>query len=185
MAEVLHTKETLLLLIQYVYELFAFCTSTIAYDSSGLIHHGRNLDFPFPQMMREAAYEAHFIKDKRILYKAVMFGGTNGVSVGQRNGYTISINQRMPSKRTSKTSQFMNMANMFMSNNKPALVIREALENCTNYECAYNVLATSPQIAPSYYAISGNETYQGAIITRDRFSVAHIDTLSKERWYIN
>lgn len=82
MAEAIEGKETLVLLIQYVYELSAFCTSTIAYDSTGLIHHGRNLDYPFPQLMRNLAYEAHFIKDKRILYKAVMFGVTNGVSVG-------------------------------------------------------------------------------------------------------
>ena len=81
----------------------AFCTSTVAYDSNGLIHHGRNLDYPFPDLMRKVAFEAHFKKNKRTLFKGVMFGMTNGVSVGQGSGFTISINLREPSRRTKKS----------------------------------------------------------------------------------
>jgi len=46
------------------------------------------------------------------------------------------------------------------------------------------MLSTTPQIAPSYYAVAGNETYQGAIITRDRMGPAHIEMLSKSNWYV-
>jgi hypothetical protein len=119
-----------------------------------------------------------------MLYKAVMFAMTNGVSSAQRGGFTISINLRLPSHMTDKGQYYTNLAHMFFHNNRPLVVIRETLENCTDYECAFNVLSTTHQIAPSYYCLSGNETYQGVIIARDRFSVAHVDFLSKERWYV-
>lgn len=184
MAESISSNPKTMLLMQYIYELSAFCTSTIAYDSNGIIHHGRNLDFIFSNITRNVTYEAHFKKDKKLLYKAVMLAGTNGVTTGQRETFTISINERKPSIRTDFKILAVNMANMLLGNNRPFMVIRETLENCTNYESAYNKLATTPQIAPSYYALSGNETYQGTIISRDRFGVAHVEHLSRENWYI-
>jgi hypothetical protein len=53
--------------------------STIAYDSNGLIHHARNMDYLFPDVMRALLYEAHFKKDKRTVFKAPMFAMTDGV----------------------------------------------------------------------------------------------------------
>ena len=75
MAEAIGCGERFLLIMQYIYELSAFCTSTVAYDSSGMIHHARNLDFLFAEDMRNITYEAHFKKNKKLLFKAVLFGG--------------------------------------------------------------------------------------------------------------
>lgn len=133
MAHAIGAKESRLLLIQYVYELFAFCTSTVAYDASGLIHHGRNLDFAFAESMRSAIYEAHFMKNRKTVFKAVMVGLTNGVTSGQGSGFTISLNQRFPSHKKNQKEKWANIANMYTNGNKPTLIIRKALENCTDY----------------------------------------------------
>jgi len=63
-------------------------------------------------------------------------------------------------------------------------VIRDTFQSCNTYDCAFNKLSTTPQIAPSYYAIAGTQKNEGAIITRDRFGAAHIDLLTKDNWYV-
>ena len=173
-----------LLMAQYVYEFSAFCTSVIAYDKDGMIIHNRNLDFAFAPTMRNMTYEAHFMKGGKLLYKAAMFAGINGVMTGHREGFSISLNERKPSWRSNYTDLIINIGNIFLGYPQVSHVIRDTLENCENYACAFNKLASTPQIAPSYYAVSGVDTYQGAIISRDRFGPAHIEILSKDQWYI-
>lgn len=71
-----------------------------------------------------------------------------------------------------------------MSYNQPAWTIRETLETCADYQCAFNKLSTDTLIAPGYLVVAGVKGDEGAIITRDRFGVANITTLSDERWYL-
>lgn len=46
---------------------------------------------------------------------------------------------------------------------------------CDTYDCAYNSLSTTPIIAPAYFIIAGTKGNEGAVITRDRFYVAHLE----------
>lgn len=173
-----------LLMTQYVYEFSAFCTSVIGYDINGTIIHSRNLDFPFAEKMRRITYEGVYLKDGKELFRAVMFAGINGVMTGHRAGFSISLNERRPSASSGPGGFLLNIANIFLGYPQVQHVIRQTLEECESYTCAFNKLSTTRQIAPSYYALSGNETYEGAIITRDRMGPAHIDMLSSERWYV-
>jgi N-acylethanolamine-hydrolysing acid amidase len=173
-----------LLVAQYAYEFSAFCTSVIAHDSTGKIIHSRNLDFAFAGPMRNITYEGIFMRNDQELYRAVMFAGLNGVLTGHRQGFSISLNERKPSFRSNPWDLLLNIANIFFGFPQVTHVIRDTLQECSNYACAFNRLATTSQIAPSYYAVSGTGNYEGAIISRDRYGVAHIDMLSDENWYV-
>lgn len=167
-----------LMVAQYAYEFSAFCTSVIAHDSNGMIIHSRNLDFAFADPMRNITYEGIFTRGDKELYRAIMFAGLNGVMTGHRDGFSISLNERKPSWRSNPWDLLLNIANIFLGYPQVSHVIRDTLQECSDYACAFNKLATTSQIAPSYYAVSGTGNYEGAIISRDRYSVAHIDMLS-------
>jgi hypothetical protein len=173
-----------LMVAQYAYEFSAFCTSVIAHDPNGQIIHSRNLDFAFADAMRNITYEAVFTRNETEVFRATMFAGLNGVMTGHREGFSISLNERKPSFRTNPWDLLLNIANIFLGFPQISHVIRDTLQECSTYSCAFNKLATTSQIAPSYYAVSGISNYEGAIISRDRYGVAHIDMLSEENWYV-
>lgn len=82
MAHALGVNRRILLLTEFAYDFSAFCTSVIAYDKEGKLYHARNLDFIFSDYMRNITYEAHFIRNERVHFKAIMFAGLNGVFTG-------------------------------------------------------------------------------------------------------
>ena len=185
MAETIGVETNALLVAQYINELSAFCTSVIAYDANGTVIHGRNMDFLFEATMRNITYQGEFQRNGKYLYTAVMYAGLNGVTTGWREGFSISINNRRPSNRTSPIDLMENISLIFGGFKQNLKIIRDTLEACETYDCAYKMLTSEYQIAPSYYALAGNSTYQGAIITRDRLGPAHIDSLSKDNWYVS
>jgi N-acylethanolamine-hydrolysing acid amidase len=101
MAKYMNMNVNLLLIIQFVYDLSSFCTSIIvAEPETGDVIHLRNLDFANPAMMRNITYEGWFYRDNKLLYRATMFAGMNGVMTGERpNAFSISLNSRNPSYR--------------------------------------------------------------------------------------
>ena len=184
MAQAIGVSTNSLLLAQYINEFSAFCTSVVAYNADNTVFHGRNMDFLFETTMRNITYQGEFYRNGSYLFTAVMYSGLNGVHTGWRNGWSVSINNRRPSFRTNPIYLLENIGMILLGYTQNMKLIRDTLQTCDDYSCALDKLSTTPQIAPSYYAVAGNETYQGAIITRDRFGPAHIDLLSKENWYI-
>lgn len=43
-----------------------FCTSIIAQDSAGNIYHGRNLDYPFGDILRQVTIDVDFLKNGKV-----------------------------------------------------------------------------------------------------------------------
>lgn len=86
-------------LINYIYEFEAFCTSIIVKNSNGTIIHGRNLDFGFSEALRNTTYIANFYKNDEHIFDAVMFAGYIGIMTAEKAGaYSLSINLRQPIK---------------------------------------------------------------------------------------
>jgi N-acylethanolamine-hydrolysing acid amidase len=110
----------LVLLIQFVYDFSSFCTSIVAAEAgTGNVIHARNLDFLNPEIMRNITYEAHFYKNEKLLYRATMFSGLNGVMTGERpNGFSISLNSRNPSYRTDFIVLAINLVSYLSSSYK-------------------------------------------------------------------
>jgi hypothetical protein len=93
MAKYMNINTNLLLVIQFVHDLSSFCTSiVVAEPGTGNVIHARNLDFLNPAIMRNITYEGWFYRNGKLLYRATMFAGMNGVTTGERpNAFSISL----------------------------------------------------------------------------------------------
>ena len=93
MAEIGGVDVHLAVMMNYVFEFESYCTSIVAKLQNGTIIHERNLDFDFPEAMRNITYLAKFYRGDRYLFDATMFGGIIGVYTGYKEGaFTISLN---------------------------------------------------------------------------------------------
>ncbi|KAI4025800.1 N-acylethanolamine acid amidase [Homo sapiens] len=54
------------LLVNLAYESSVFCTSIVAQDSRGHIYHGRNLDYPFGNVLRKLTVDVQFLKNGQV-----------------------------------------------------------------------------------------------------------------------
>lgn len=59
-SDILGLDKDLVLMGNFIYEFSSFCTSLIVKMSNGTIFHERNLDFTFPDQMRNITYIAKF-----------------------------------------------------------------------------------------------------------------------------
>jgi N-acylethanolamine-hydrolysing acid amidase len=185
MAKLANVNPSLALLANYVYEFESFCTSIITRLQNGTILHMRNLDFDFPDRMRDVTYIAKFYDGDTYLYEGVMFGGLVAMQTGSRPGhYSVTLNQRTPSDGSSVVDILENISLLLMSYNQACWSIRDTLYACSNFTCAVDRLTHETHIAPSYIIIAGTQANEGVVITRDRFGPANIRSLSDEQWYL-
>jgi hypothetical protein len=92
-AEALGVPTSRIVLVNYVYEYVAYCTSIIAKQKEGTIMHMRILDFGFPELMKVETYIGEFYKGGEKLYSAVLFGGTPTFLTGYKQGaFSITLN---------------------------------------------------------------------------------------------
>ena len=125
--------------MQYIYEFSAFCTSSVVKLQNGTIAHDRNLDFAFAPPMRNITFEARFYRGDQLIYIAPMFAGYNGILTGMRPGaFSISINERTPTGHSNLLKWFLNVGLLIQGYAKSSQLIRDTLETCTNYDCAFN-----------------------------------------------
>jgi len=94
-SEVVEVDIDQVLLLNYLYELQAFCTSIVAKAADGTLMHGRNLDFSFADQMRDLTYVANWYKGGEHIFDSVMFAGDIGVYTGIKKGaFSVSENDR-------------------------------------------------------------------------------------------
>lgn len=186
MAAALDLDTNALMFMQYVNEFSAFCTSSVVRQADGTIIHDRNMDFAFPPLMRAITYEGRFYKGDQYQFEAVMFAGTNGVFTGMKSGaFSISLNNRKPSFRTDLFGLLGNIAALFTGSQQVSKLIRDTLIECGDYNCAFNRLSSVGIICPGYLIIAGTKGNEGAVITRDRDGIAHLDQLTDENWFVS
>jgi hypothetical protein len=95
-ATILEYDSTEVFMLNYAFELYkALCTSILARQPDGTVLHGRNMDFAFPDAMRNASYIAKFYRGGEYLFDAVMNAGYVGVVSAYREGsYSFTMNAR-------------------------------------------------------------------------------------------
>jgi len=92
-AEALGIPTSRVIVMNYVYEFVAYCTSIIAKETDGTIMHMRILDFGFPELQKAQTYIGEFYKGGKKLYSAVLFGGTPIFQTGYKEGaFSITLN---------------------------------------------------------------------------------------------
>mmetsp|Transcript_4953 Transcript_4953/g.7413 ORF Transcript_4953/g.7413 Transcript_4953/m.7413 type:complete len:401 (+) Transcript_4953:25-1227(+) len=171
-------------MVNCLYELEGWCTSIIAKQTNGTILHSRNLDFHI-QQMRDNTYRARFTKGGNYLYDAVMFAGNVGVYTGMKEGaFSISQNTRAPNKHY--VGVIENLIMLFTGFREQSWIIRDSLESCGDWDCAYDKLRNEPFNALGYIILAGVKDDEGVVISRKRFGPAHEDFLNTTNgtWYV-
>jgi hypothetical protein len=79
-------------ILNFMYELNAHCTSIVARTESGKMIHGRNLDYSYGAIFKDLTAEIEFIRDGKVLYTTVATVGGLGAVTGMRVGaWSVSI----------------------------------------------------------------------------------------------
>ena len=160
------------------------CTSIVAQTLNGSIYHGRNLDYDFPDLLRDMTVIIDFQQDGQTVYTGTTFAGMVGLLTGQKpQAYTISVDER------DTGSWWMNAFEALLAGTHgiTILLVRDTIsDKKMDFESAVNSLATKRLIAPSYIIVGGMKSGEGAVITRDRASAKDLWRLDPDngRWYL-
>ncbi|XP_034554313.1 N-acylethanolamine-hydrolyzing acid amidase-like [Notolabrus celidotus] len=171
------------IILNFAYEVSAFCTSIIAQDKKGHLYHGRNLDYPHP-ILRNLTINVVFLKNGEVAYRGTSFAGYVGLWTGQSpNKFTVSGDQRGSEHWW---NWWKNVVSAFIFRRSPvSWLVRETLEKADNFQDAVIRLSKIPIITGVYYIVGGTQAGEGAVITRDRTGPADIwplDPVNGE-WY--
>ncbi|XP_058523186.1 N-acylethanolamine-hydrolyzing acid amidase [Ochotona princeps] len=152
------------LLVNLAYEYSAFCTSIVAQDSRGHIYHGRNLDYPFGNVLRKLTVDVQFLKNGQVAIRGTTFVGYVGLWTGQSpHKFTVSGDER------DRGWWWENLvAALFLRHSPISWLLRTTLSEAENFEAAVYRLAKTPLIADVYYIVGGTSPREGVVITRNR-----------------
>ncbi|XP_013371705.1 PREDICTED: N-acylethanolamine-hydrolyzing acid amidase isoform X2 [Chinchilla lanigera] len=158
------------LLVNLAYESSAFCTSVVAQDTRGRIYHGRNLDYPFGDLLRKLTVDVQFVKNGQVAFTGTTFIGYVGLWTGQSpRKFTVSGDER------DKGWWWENaIGALFRGHALVSWLIRTTLSESEDFEASVYKLAKTPLIADVYYIVGGTAPGEGVVITRDRGGPADI-----------
>ncbi|XP_067093647.1 N-acylethanolamine-hydrolyzing acid amidase-like [Osmerus mordax] len=172
-----------IIILNFAYEISAFCTSIVAQDTSGHVYHGRNLDYPH-DVLRNLTINIIFLKNGEVAYRGTSFAGYVGLWTGQSpNKFTVSGDQR---GKEHWWEWWKNMVSAFLLKRSPvSWLVRETLEEATDFQDAVMRMSKIPIITGVYYIVAGVRGGEGVVITRDRQGPADIWPLDplNGRWY--
>ena len=160
------------------------CTSIVAQTVNGTIYHGRNLDYDFPDLLRDLTIIVDFQQGGQTMYTGTTFAGLIGLATAQKpHTYTISVNER------NTGTWWMNAFEALIAGTHGItfLLVRDVASNKEmDFESAINSLANSRVIAPSYIIVGGAKPGEGVVITRDRTASKDLWRMDPEndRWYL-
>ncbi|KAL7836680.1 hypothetical protein AOLI_G00279640 [Acnodon oligacanthus] len=170
-----------IVLLNFAYEVSAFCTSIVAQNTKGNIYHGRNLDYPH-DILKNITIDILFIKNGQVAYTGTSFAGYVGLWTGQSaKKFTVSGDQR------DKGYWWENVISAFLLKSSPvSWLVRETLAEATDFQDAVMRLAKVPIITDVYYIVGGVQPNEGVVITRDRSRPADIWPLdwNMGQWYL-
>ena len=94
-AEELDVSTHEVMMMNYLYELDAWCTSLVARMSNGTLMMARNLDFYFPDEMRKILYIGRFYRGDVFAFEATMFAGMVDVYTAIKpKAFALTVNER-------------------------------------------------------------------------------------------
>ncbi|XP_071541324.1 acid ceramidase-like [Panulirus ornatus] len=183
------------------YEVFTFCTSIIAQDTSGNIYHGRNLDFGLfmgwdpkkhswrvAELLKPLIVHLGWIKGGKLVYESVNYAGYVGILTAvKKNQFTFSLDERF-----GLNGGYIGILEwvLFKDHKQKwvSFLTREVMENAKTYEEAKHMFSHTRLLAPVYFILGGAKKGEGSIITRWRDNF-HINDLQEhmsgsESWFL-
>ncbi|XP_020791545.1 N-acylethanolamine-hydrolyzing acid amidase [Boleophthalmus pectinirostris] len=160
------------IILNFAYEVSAFCTSIVTQDQNGNVYHGRNLDYPHP-VLRNLTINVNFFKKGKVAYQGTSFAGYVGLWTGQSpNKFSVSGDQRGSEHWW---NWWKNWVSAFLFRRSPvSWLMRETLENAEDFLDAVSRLSKVPIITGVYYIVGGVQAGEGMVITRDRTGPADL-----------
>lgn len=160
------------------------CTSIVAQTLNGTIYHGRNLDYNFPDLLRDMTVIVDFQQGGQTVYTGTTFAGLVGLATAQKpHAYTISVNER------DAGTWWMNAFEALVAGTHGItfLLVRDTVtDKEMDFDSAVNSLANSQLIAPSYIIVGGTKPGEGVVITRDRTAAKDLWRMDPDNghWYL-
>ncbi|KAK3098609.1 hypothetical protein FSP39_021198 [Pinctada imbricata] len=165
-----------------LYDVTAFCTSIVMQDSKGVIWHARNLDYSYTDMLRNITVQVDFIQNNKTVYSGVTYAGYVGLLTGMRpKAFTITIDER------DQGAWWENFLIGIIDRKAEPIgfLIRDVLANETTFESAVKRLSFTTTEASAYFIVGGVGKDEGVVITKGR--IAPVDTWQLDtangRWY--
>ena len=159
--------------------------------------------------MSQLVYKARFERDGVYQFDAVMFHGTVGVFTGFKDGaFSVSSNSRLLYAESDWTADQLafrrfiamfnaqyakyiagvleNLGNLLIGRRSHTWLMRETLEQCSDYECAKKQLSMTHICSLVYYIVAGVNPNEGVSITRGRTGPEYFEFLDADngQWYI-
>lgn len=183
-------------LFNVFYEFFSLCTSILAVDENGTVHHARNLDFGLflgwnpatvnwltTEHLKPLTIKIIFVKGKNRLFEAINFAGYIGILTGVKKGaFSISVDERFR-----LDGGYVGVAEWILGRRSQqwmGLLTREVMEKASTYKDAQKKLAKSSLIAPVYFILGGSHPKEGCIITRGRSNFDIISLEQSDSWFL-
>jgi acid ceramidase len=157
------------------------CTSVVVQDKLNQIFLARNLDFFTYFVLTHVAFEAEYYKNGNLLYRGTEVMGFRGAVNAVKPGkFTVSLNLRYGD------SKLKSLYKVFNGYPTPNFLLMKVMERANSYDEALQILSETSLSAPVYYTISGLNSNEGSIITRNRDGVYSIDSLNvdKGKWFL-
>lgn len=173
LCRLLQTSCDLLLLLQFMYEFGATCTSIIFSNAQKENIHFRTLDWSIP-VLRDCTVCLDVFSQGTLLYSNLTFLGYIGLYTGQKpNVFSLSLNYRSlhhDHKHSLVSSVILVIKNLlrpFRNYELNGLCLRQAVEQCMSYEEIVQRLKVVPLSAACYLMVCGAQPDQGIRIVRD------------------
>lgn len=169
--------------VNFMYEIFASCTSIITQDNEGNILHGRNLDYGFKDQFVNLMTRLEFYENGEFLFEGDGIAGYVGIITGlKKNSFTVSINERFSTNYLDTLYQII-----FKKAQAVPFFIRRVLGKAKNFNEAVELFKNEEFGAPCYLIVSGINKNEGVVITRDRsdvYNISQINTDKENQWFI-
>ncbi|XP_034250617.1 acid ceramidase-like [Thrips palmi] len=169
-------------LFNVFYEFFSACTSIVAQSDSGVMFHGRNLDFGLflgwdplnhtwqtTSLLKPLVVQLRFVRGNNTVYRAVNYAGYTGVLTALKpKKFTLTIDERF--RINGGYVGIIEWISGMRNQQWIGFLTRQVMEKCNSFTCAQKMLAKPSLVAPVYFILSGISSKEGCIITRGRNS---------------
>ena len=154
------------------------CTSFVVSDPDGKVWAGRNLDWNFPDVLKEFIINVDYQKGGATVFKATTAVGFVGILHAVKPGkFAWSMDARRKGGRIG-----LNLLEMALvrGDRTPEQNARYVFETEDSYDSAVAAMGNTPIVNPVYYIMAGTKKPEGAVVARDRKGVVATYLMSEE-----
>lgn len=165
---------------------FRDCTGVLAADYDGKVFHGRNMDKNIPGA-RNLTLRLTFTKSSQVVAVAVDYYWFNvGFVTGYKSG-VVSLSENWRKQYRDYDGNAI-LHDIYLGTMAQVWLFREALLNhYMNYDQILQFLISSFVAAPMYAIIAGNQSWEGAVVSKEpqtQLPIYYLNKTSPNGWFL-